>query len=41
VEAIDYFKENSAKTEHDVTVEIDRYIVMPGQAHHLSGESSA
>lgn len=30
--AIDYFKENSAKTEHDVTVEIDRYIVMPGQA---------
>jgi uncharacterized protein (DUF885 family) len=31
-QAIDYFKENSAKTEHDITVEIDRYIVMPGQA---------
>ena len=23
---------NSGKTEHDVTVEIDRYIVWPGQA---------
>jgi prolyl oligopeptidase len=31
-QAIDYFKENSAKTEHDITVEIDRFIVMPGQA---------
>jgi uncharacterized protein (DUF885 family) len=31
-QAIDYFLQNSAKTEHDVTVEIDRYIVMPGQA---------
>jgi len=31
-QAIDYFKENSAKTEHDIVVEIDRYIVMPGQA---------
>lgn len=30
--AIDFFKENSAKTEHDITVEIDRYIVWPGQA---------
>ena len=30
--AIDYFKDNSAKTEHDIVVEIDRYIVMPGQA---------
>jgi uncharacterized protein (DUF885 family) len=31
-QAIDYFKENSAKTEHDITVEIDRYLVMAGQA---------
>ena len=31
-QAIDYFKQNSAKTEHDIVVEIDRYIVMPGQA---------
>ncbi len=31
-QAIDYFKENSAKTEHDIEVEIDRYIVDPGQA---------
>ncbi len=31
-QAIDYFMANSSKTEHDITVEIDRYIVMPGQA---------
>ena len=31
-QAIDYFVQNSAKTEHDIVVEIDRYIVMPGQA---------
>lgn len=31
-EAIDYFAENAAKTEHDITVEIDRYIAWPGQA---------
>lgn len=31
-EAIAYFMENTSKPEHDVTVEIDRYIVMPGQA---------
>lgn len=31
-QAIDYFMENSSKTEHDVTVEVDRYIVWPGQA---------
>src|SRR6266699_416147 len=31
-QAIDYFKENAAKTEHDITVEVDRYIVWPGQA---------
>ncbi len=31
-QAIDYFVANSGKSEHDITVEIDRYIVMPGQA---------
>lgn len=31
-QAIDYFKANSAKTEHDIEVEVDRYIVWPGQA---------
>jgi uncharacterized protein (DUF885 family) len=31
-QAIDYFKANAPKTENDITVEIDRYIVMPGQA---------
>lgn len=31
-QAIKFFKENSAKAEHDITVEIDRYIVWPGQA---------
>jgi len=30
--SIDYFKANSAKTENDITVEVDRYIVWPGQA---------
>ena len=30
--AIDYFMENAAKTELDVTNEIDRYIGWPGQA---------
>jgi prolyl oligopeptidase len=30
--AIDFFKANAAKTEHDIEVEIDRYIVWPGQA---------
>lgn len=30
--AIDYFMENAAKTELDVTNEIDRYITDPGQA---------
>lgn len=31
-QAIDFFKENSAKTEHDIEVEVDRYIAWPGQA---------
>lgn len=31
-QAIDYFKENAPKQEHDIIVEIDRYIVWPGQA---------
>ena len=31
-QAIDYFKANSAKAEHDIEVEIDRYIVIAGQA---------
>ncbi|MEX2232992.1 MAG: DUF885 domain-containing protein [Cyclobacteriaceae bacterium] len=31
-QAIDFFKANAAKTEHDITVEVDRYIGWPGQA---------
>ena len=31
-QAIDYFSANAAKTEHDIEVEVDRYIVNPGQA---------
>ena len=31
-QAIDYFKQHAGKTEHDVVVEVDRYIVWPGQA---------
>lgn len=31
-QAIDYFMQNAAKTENDVTNEIDRYIGWPGQA---------
>lgn len=30
--AIQFFKDNAGKTEHDIVVEIDRYIVWPGQA---------
>jgi uncharacterized protein (DUF885 family) len=31
-QAIDYCKANSARTDHDIEVEIDRYIVWPGGA---------
>jgi uncharacterized protein (DUF885 family) len=31
-QAIDYFKANSAKSEREIVVEVDRYIVSPGQA---------
>jgi uncharacterized protein (DUF885 family) len=30
--AIDFMKENTAKSELEITVEVDRYIVWPGQA---------
>jgi len=31
-QAIDYFAENAGKAEHDIVVEVDRYIVWPAQA---------
>jgi uncharacterized protein (DUF885 family) len=31
-QAIEFFKENAARAEHDIVVEVDRYIVWPGQA---------
>ncbi len=31
-QVIDFFRENTGKTDQDITVEVDRYIVWPGQA---------
>ena len=31
-QAIQFFKDNAGKSEHDIVVEVDRYIVWPGQA---------
>ena len=31
-QAMQFFKENTGKTDQDITVEVDRYIVWPGQA---------
>lgn len=31
-QAINYFLANASKNQHDITVEVDRYIVWPGQA---------
>lgn len=31
-QAIDFFKANTPKAEHDIIVEVDRYLVWPGQA---------
>lgn len=31
-QAIEYFKQNAGKNDHDIVVEVDRYIVWPGQA---------
>ncbi len=31
-QAIEFFKDNAAKTEQDIVNEVDRYLIMPGQA---------
>ena len=31
-QAMAFMKDNTAKTQHDIEVEVDRYIVWPGQA---------
>ena len=31
-QAIEFFRANTAKTDQDISVEVDRYIVWPGQA---------
>src|SRR5438034_6345796 len=31
-QAIEYFRANAAKTDQDIIVEVERYIVWPGQA---------
>ena len=31
-QAIDFFADNAGKAEHDIVVEVDRYLVWPGQA---------
>ena len=31
-QAIQFFKDNTGKTDQDITVEVDRYIIWPGQA---------
>lgn len=31
-QAVQFFKDNTGKTDQDITVEVDRYIVWPGQA---------
>jgi uncharacterized protein (DUF885 family) len=31
-QAIQFFKDNTGKTDQDITVEVDRYLVWPGQA---------
>ena len=31
-QAIQFFKDNTGKTDQDIAVEVDRYIVWPGQA---------